>query len=692
MAVAEYLDFDLLIERAEHGYRARVLSSPGGTRPAHDFDLPFSGQEIQTFLQQLGQAAMVVRRLESPADQAARSFGGRLFDAIFAGDVRDCLLKSRDEALTRDGTLRLRLHLADAPELAGLPWEYLYEADLDRFLALAPETPVMRFLDLPEVVHTFPLVPPLRVLAVIASPSDSPALDVEQEWAKLKAALAGLEKEGAVKVERLSKATLAELQNALQGVDYHVLHFIGHGGFVEEPVAATPAGEQGQEGVLVLEDDQGRGDLVTGRKLGILLHGFRSLRLAVLNACEGARSGNADVFDGVAQSLVRQGIPAVIAMQFAISDRAASALASAFYAAVAHGYPADAALTQARIALFLDTRTMEWGTPVLYLRVPDGRVFDLQAAPGRQTESTPATTSSPEDLPPHPGGHAATAPAAPRRLRTALAIASVTVVLMLALGLRLLRVGPFAPAGVPATGAGTTAAAPAPVAGEHHYVLTCKIWTVVLDQKGSQLTRQFEGQTEAGRIPASVLEQMGQWVVQQISSKYDLSGQPLQGHLHVPADPRTEDITVKTASGKPVTAYYWETYAGGKERNYLGDRGRADTTSDFTVEVTVPGYRAQTFTIQHGAALDQDFTLDPQPLSVAVEDFAGDNTTAGWLSSYLGANPRLSITTPDQLQALLKQLADKKAYIASHPMAQTDVRAALGVDLIVGGSYDGGGP
>ena len=131
---------------------------------------------------------------------------------------------------------------------------------------------------------------------------------------------------------------------------------------------------------------------------------------------------------------------------------------------------------------------------------------------------------------------------------------------------------------------------------------------------------------------------------------------------------------------------------GGKERNYLGDHGRADTTGDFTVEVILPGYRAQTFTIQHGEALDQDFTLDPQPLSVAVEEFIGNATVADWLSSYLGANPRLSITTPEQLQALLKMLADQKAYIESNPMAQVGVRTALGVDLIVGGSYDGGDP
>jgi len=48
-------------------------------------------------------------------------------------------------------------------------------------------------------------------------------------------------------------------------------------------------------------------------------------RLVVLNACESATSGAADMFAGTAATLVRGGSPAVAAMQFEISDRAAIA-------------------------------------------------------------------------------------------------------------------------------------------------------------------------------------------------------------------------------------------------------------------------------------------------------------------------------------------------------------------------------
>ena len=43
-----------------------------------------------------------------------------------------------------------------------------------------------------------------------------------------------------------------------------------------------------------------------------MIHDQDKLRLVVLNACEGARQSPADPFGGVAQSLVAQGIPAVI--------------------------------------------------------------------------------------------------------------------------------------------------------------------------------------------------------------------------------------------------------------------------------------------------------------------------------------------------------------------------------------------
>ena len=373
----KYLDFDLLIERAEEGYTARVLNSPAGQASA-DFSLPFSELELENFLLRVGRTRRGVRRLESPEMEAAKSFGGRLFRAVFDDEVRGCLRSSLDEASRQGAGLRIRLRLAGAPKLADLPWEYLYNPALNRFLVLSVKTPIVRYLDLPERIRPLAVKPPLRVLVMISSPSNYPSLDVDREWAKLKEALGDLEQRGLVTLERLEEATLMTLQRRLRWGEYHIFHFIGHGGF----------DERAQDGVLLLEDEHGRGRRVSGQDLGVLLHDERTLRLAILNACEGARTSRSDPFAGTAQSLVQQGIPAVIAMQFEITDEAAIAMAHEFYTALADGYPVDAALAEARKAIFAQENDVEWGTPVLYMRSPDGRIFDIERVSEEERKST----------------------------------------------------------------------------------------------------------------------------------------------------------------------------------------------------------------------------------------------------------------------------------------------------------------
>jgi hypothetical protein len=359
-----YLNFDLLIDRSAGGYRARVLDSPAG-QAVVDFTLPFL-QEGR-------------RGLEGLDVEAATDFGTRLFEAVFDDQVGSCLRRSLDEAERGGAGLRIRLRLTETPELAHLPWEYLYDPALNRFLVLSAETPLVRYLDLPERVQPLAVAPPLRVLVMISSPSDLMPLEVEREWATLGEALGDLEDRGLVALERLEDASLPALQQQLRRGEYHVFHFIGHGTFDEGT----------QEGSLILEDDRGRGRPVSGQELGTLLHDHRPLRLAFLNACEGARASPTDPFAGAAQSLVQRGVPAVVAMQFEISDQAAVALVREFYTALAEGFPVDTDLAEARKAVFALGDNVDWATPVLYLRSPDGRVFDVE----RWVPSSPVQVS-----------------------------------------------------------------------------------------------------------------------------------------------------------------------------------------------------------------------------------------------------------------------------------------------------------
>jgi len=381
----EYVDFDLQIEPKSGGrYRARVLDSPGG-QASHEFSLPFSDLELENFLLRIGHARRRMRRLESTETHTAKLFGGQLFETVFSGAIRSALSASLAEVRRRNVGLRLRLRLTDAPELCNLPWEFLYDGALNRFLCLSKETPVVRFLELPDASRPLTVKPPLHVLVMIASPTDYPPLDVEREWSQLSGALADVQSAGLVTVDRLKIASLLQLQRRLKDREYHIFHFIGHAGF--DDVA--------QDGALVLEDENRRGRVVSGQDLGMLLADHRSLRLIVLNACEGARAGRVDPFAGAAQSLLQQGIPAVIAMQFEISDSAAIAFSHEFYDTLARRYPVDAALAEARRAVFAGENELEWGTPVLYMRCEDGRVFEVEAS-----ETSPQVRQAP--TPPAP--------------------------------------------------------------------------------------------------------------------------------------------------------------------------------------------------------------------------------------------------------------------------------------------------
>lgn len=365
----KYENFDLEILPHGDKYLARVLRSPGGEGSA-EFRLPFTDAEIEEFLVKMGFKSESEQAPEQTKRAAAKEFGGKLFDTVFTGQVARLWYTSLPNREEPNG-LRLRLLLNQAPELAELPWEFLFDSSRDEFLNQSEQTPLVRFLTLAAPRSTLTVQAPLKILVVLSLPDDWEQLKANEEWQGLQKALGELVERGVIALERTDEATLDALQKKLRQQQYHVLHFVGHGGY----------SNQRQENVLILENERNEGREIGSSLLGTLLSNHRSLRLVVLNACEGARANRSDPFGGVAQKLIQRGIPAVVAMQFAISDTAALKLSKTFYSALADNYPIDAALVQARLGILFDENEVEWATPVLYSRAPDGVLFDVQAAP-----------------------------------------------------------------------------------------------------------------------------------------------------------------------------------------------------------------------------------------------------------------------------------------------------------------------
>jgi CHAT domain/HYDIN/CFA65/VesB-like, Ig-like domain/Bacterial Ig domain len=367
-----YQDFDLAIHGRNGGFHAGILGSPRGQAEG-GFASPFSPSELEDLVLGVSrprEAYRDVRFTRGPVEAASlKDFGDRLFSAVFEGEVGRLLNESLNETFGGGGGLRIRLRLDGAPEAVNWPWEYLYDRARRQYPARSVFTPLVRYSPRDDLLapQPLPIAPPVRILVMVSAPADRVRLKADAEWDRLKRTLDPLERAGRVAVDRLDHATLRDLQRKLGEAEYHAFHFIGHGGY--DPV--------GRRGVLVFEDVAERAREVAAEDVAAILHDSPSLRLAVLNACEGARTSTEDPFAGTAQTLLHQGLPAVVGMQFPISDVAAVSFASGFYEAVAAGLPMDAAVTEGRKAVLADGNQVEWGTPVLYLRVPDGRAFDV---------------------------------------------------------------------------------------------------------------------------------------------------------------------------------------------------------------------------------------------------------------------------------------------------------------------------
>lgn len=280
------------------------------------------------------------------------ALGEELFRAVF----RDKLYVAYSNWRKLEEPLRLRLRVAT--ELAWIPWELLRDP-ADDWLALANNLTFVR-----EVYSEarWPAVRvragELRVLGVGASPIALPKLDVDHERKELGRAL-----EGAGTLTWIDGDTSKALAaiDRLASETPHVFHFAGHGAFDRA------------SGTGSLYWGTGQSDVVTARKLATLVSKHATIRLVVLNACEGATGGKDADSPSIANVLVKLGAPAVLAMQAPILDSTAVDAARSFYGSLSRGVPVDVAVTELRRMLYVQGR--EWAVPVLTMARPEAPLF-----------------------------------------------------------------------------------------------------------------------------------------------------------------------------------------------------------------------------------------------------------------------------------------------------------------------------
>ena len=384
-------------------YTVRVLRSPTG------------GDQTGTFALDVGEllarrphleatvlsSSVPARRVMSVHERPVREMGQQLFESVFAGSVGGAYRASLAVARERQEGLQVVLRLT-APGLGALPWETLYDPEIGAYLCR--KEPLIRHVPSPYTPEALKAPQPLRILGMVASPRGLPPLDVEAEQQHLDKALRPHLEAGAVDLVWLADVSFAGVHAALLQHSWHVLHFVGHGGY----------DTTSDEGLLAFVGADGRADYVEASRLADLLNESKPTpRLVVLNSCSSGTASAEDLFSGTAATLVHSGIHAVAAMQFAISDGAAIAFARAFYTAIAHGRSIDDAVRSGRIGILGNAKgTLEWVTPVLYRRGGTTPLFEMTSE--RQRNRVNPTVDDQQERDPDEPAAAATATRAPR--------------------------------------------------------------------------------------------------------------------------------------------------------------------------------------------------------------------------------------------------------------------------------------
>lgn len=380
-----YEDFNLeMTDLQEDGtFTVRVLGqTPGGEMRA---------DEAETASYDADALKMLLRKLEARRLKEAEliELGEALAEMMLPGRVGE-LFDDSLKAVSGDGKgLRVRLRV-EPLTLAALPWEYIYQQKT------AGEKVGQDFLALRNVSITryettgAPLQPlegreKLRIVAALASPLDQDILDLEKDKKAIQAAVAELEShlgegQDAIESAVLEQTTREALLEALESAD--IFHFSGHGIF--EGTELTPEGKLLKKGRIILETEEAESDRFESGQLATVLRGA-GVRLVVLGACESAARDEGGAWTGVAPALVREEVPAVVAMQFKVLDKNAARFIAYLYTRVLGGYSIDEAVADARRAIFVHSdkgaAERDWGVPVIYLRAKDGILFPLPEAP-----------------------------------------------------------------------------------------------------------------------------------------------------------------------------------------------------------------------------------------------------------------------------------------------------------------------
>ena len=321
-------------------------------------------------------------------DEEVKAFGEALFNALFDPVLRQDFVGLYNQAVHTEGKLlRIELDIDEQalPDVAALPWEFMrlpQDANLGTlWIGSAPDLIFSRRRSQWYVPNPIRLEAgeKLRIAVAVSAPENLGPVQYDK-------VLEGLQKLVEKQPDQfellpvLTKANALSLDDLLAR-DPHILHFIGHGRLQAD-------GNQLADGQIAFTDDMfGEAEWVSADFFADLLNTHRP-GVVLMQACEGGMASASQAFVGVASRIVQQNIPVVVAMQYEVSNMTAIRFALKFYQEKEKKSPVDSAAQNGRRAVALATqyKRRDFATPVLFMRVEDGQLFEHAGAVAQQPE------------------------------------------------------------------------------------------------------------------------------------------------------------------------------------------------------------------------------------------------------------------------------------------------------------------
>jgi hypothetical protein len=370
----------LEIDLETHGNDVRVggrgsrgeRSTTRVLRPEHGLEA------LQSFATKVGRAV----RGSRPLDPQTLDVAHNLYDAIFQRDLMNVVARLQERQ--PDGRILVRLFTRDRA-LSDVPFEALCKpGTVEGFVGMDPRIVFARGVSSSEPWAPREVRGAVRVLAIAPGSSErslgaltealAPSIEAgEIEWLD---PICGPEISPRVLYEKLRRVAVP-----------HIVHFLGHGGIDANarPTLRMADDEDGEEVWLLAE--------AFARELSASF--CDELRMVVLEACEGAKSG---ALGSAAQLLGRSGADAVVAHLWPVKADVARLCSMEIYRGLTGKdlSVGDIGASVAAARRTLLATSAEAFSPILYLRGTNSVIFDFD---GRRV-SKPASKSGTKGLAP----------------------------------------------------------------------------------------------------------------------------------------------------------------------------------------------------------------------------------------------------------------------------------------------------